>query len=304
MPPLYHLLDPLWSRLPFPYRPELEVDEPLPGLTRVRMARSYGGWTFLSVYAYLLGDTLVDTGLACFGGAMADLARHKGVRQALITHHHEDHAGNAGALQAAGVAVYGTAETACLVGTPLPVPFYEHLVWGKMRPAELSPLPADRVPLGGREATVVPAPGHCVDQVVFHVPALGWLFSGDAFIHHRVRVFRRDEDFAQTVDTLERLSALDFDVLLCAHRPTLTGGPAALRAKLQWLRDLEGQVRRLHAAGAGQPEIAARLGIAHPRWRWLSAGDASTRNLVRSVLAGPVPRPEVQRALDRRAGPR
>lgn len=88
-----------------------------------------------------------------------------------------------------------------------------------------------------------------------HVPSEGWLFSGDAFIHERVRVFRRDEDFAATIAKLERLGALDFDVLFCAHRSRLTRGREAIRAKLEWLGGVEDGVRGLHARGAAVPEL-------------------------------------------------
>ena len=164
------------------------------------------------------------------------------------------------------------------------------------------PFTGDATRVGRFEGRVVPAPGHCDDQVAFHVPSEGWLFSGDAFIHEHVRVFRRDEDFARTVATLERLAALDFDVLLCAHRPRLTGGKKALQAKLDWLRSLEAQVRALHARGYGVGEIVARtdLGRGRPFFR-LTFGDVSSANLVRSILHGPEPRPEVRRAAQRAA---
>jgi glyoxylase-like metal-dependent hydrolase (beta-lactamase superfamily II) len=126
------------------------------------------------------------------------------------------------------------------------------------------------------------------------VPSEGWLFSGDAFIHERVKVFRRDEDFARTVATLERLAALDFDVLLCAHRPRLQGGRAALVQKLDWLRSLESKVRDLHARGFESREIVKRLalGTRHPFFQ-IAFGDVSSANLVRSILRGPEPRREV-----------
>jgi glyoxylase-like metal-dependent hydrolase (beta-lactamase superfamily II) len=128
--------------------------------------------------------------------------------------------------------------------------------------------------------------------VCFYVPAEGWLFSGDAFLHERVKVFRRDEDFAATITTLERLCALDFETLYCAHRPRLTAGRAALRTRLDWLRGIEDRVRRLHAEGRDVAAITRALGLGEARiGRWLTAGDASTENMVRSVLFGPTPRP-------------
>ena len=291
--PLYHWLDPLWSRTRLPYTSRFSVDR-FASISIVRMARSYLGRELMPVHCYAVGDTLVDTGLESQGDALSAFARSAGVRRAVITHHHEDHAGNAERLGREGVVVLAGAATAALVARDLPIAFYQHFLWGKSRPAQAAVF-GDEVAIGPHRARVVPAPGHCADQVVFHVPEEGWLFSGDAFIHERVKVFRRDEDFAATVATLDRLLALDFDVLLCAHRPRLTRGKEAIREKLAWLREIEGQVRRLHGRGASVGEIVRRLPVPPPApMSRITLGDASTANMVRSILDGPVVRVELR----------
>jgi glyoxylase-like metal-dependent hydrolase (beta-lactamase superfamily II) len=290
------LVDALVRRVPLPYRASFSVSEGN-GVRLVRMARSYFGRELLPVYCYAVGDTLIDTGLACEATNLLRFARDAGIREALLTHHHEDHSGNAKGLGDAGVRVSASTETASLVDRGFPIRFYQHVLWGPAEPARATPFRGEIVRVGSFDARVVPAPGHCDDQVAFHVPSQGWLFSGDAFIHERVRVFRKDEDFARTVDTLARLAALDFDVLFCAHRPRLQGGREAIREKLAWLRGLEEQVRALHARGAGVEEIAKRLdlGADRPFYR-ITFGDVSTENLVRSILHGPEARPEIRAA--------
>lgn len=281
-------LDPLWSRAPFPYGRRFTVGK-FATLQTVRMARLYFGRELLPVYCYVVGDTLVDTGLSCYGDAIRELARQCGVTRAVITHHHEDHAGNAAALRDDGLAVLSSDLTQKLVAHDLPIQFYQHLIWGKMAPVATEVF-SNRVRIGPYEAEVIPAPGHCADQVVFFVREEGWLFSGDSFLSERVKVFRRDEDFAATVATLRRLLQLDFDALLCAHKPRFTQGRAALQAKLDWLLSLEGEVRHHHAAGLPQGEIARRC--VRPPWlaAILTAGDATAQNLVHSILHGPRPR--------------
>jgi hypothetical protein len=94
-------------------------------------------------------------------------------------------------------------------------------------------------------------------------------------------------------------------ILLCAHRPRLSGGKKALQAKLDWLRGLEAQVRELHGRGALVPEIVARTGLAaRRRFFSLGFGDVSGANLVRSILYGPEPRAEVRAASVRAGGER
>ncbi len=296
----YHLVDPLLARVPWPFGRHVEAVTVGP-VRALRMARRWGGRTLMAVHCYVVGDTLIDAGLACYASDVLAFAREGGVRRALVTHHHEDHVGGASALVAEGVDVRAPALTARLVREPLPVRFYQHVLWGRAPAVSLRGFEGDAVALGPYEARVVAAPGHCDDQVVLHVPSQGWLFSGDAFLDERVKVFRRDEDFAATVATLERLCALDFDALFCAHRPRATGGREALRRKLAWMREVEGLVRRRHVEGATVKAIAREL----PQVRrgalldLLALGDVSVENMVRAVLEGPRPRREVRRTVER-----
>jgi glyoxylase-like metal-dependent hydrolase (beta-lactamase superfamily II) len=288
LPVLADRLDPFWARAPFPYRRSFSVGR-FATLQVVRMARRYLGRELLPVHCYAVGDTLVDTGLACCGDELAAVVAASGIRRAVLTHHHEDHAGNAARLRAAGLEVLAGAATRARVAHDAPIRFYQHLIWGKCPPAAVDELPA-RVRIGPHDAEAIPAPGHCPDQLVFFVAEEGWLFAGDAFLSERVKVFRRDEDFAATVATVRRLLRLDFDALLCAHKPRFTGGRRALQAKLEWLLELEGEVRRRHAAG----DPPARIARACVRPPWLAAvltaGDASADNLVHAILHGPRPR--------------
>ncbi|MEM1182771.1 MAG: MBL fold metallo-hydrolase, partial [Acidobacteriota bacterium] len=200
---LYHRLDPLWSRFPWPDRPVIAEAQFGP-VRRFRLCRSYFGRRMMATHCYVLGDTFIDTGFPSASGALLDIARRFGVRRVALTHHHEDHAGGVAALAGAGLEVSAGELTCRLLAHDLPLPFYQHLAWGRTRPIQIEPDRSETVRLGDYEAQVLPAPGHAVDQRVFYVAEQGWLFSGDVFIHERVKVFRRDEEFAATVGTLER----------------------------------------------------------------------------------------------------
>lgn len=290
---VHHWLDPIWQRVPFPYAPKLTVKS-VAGIDQITMARTYWGRALMQVHCYRVGDTLIDTGLACLSGPLLDYATRTGVRQAWITHHHEDHAGNAAALRRAGIDVRASQQTALLLSYDHPIPFYEHLVWGRSQPAWVSQLDSNTTELsiGNRRGIPIPARGHCPDQVAFYVPEEGWLFSGDAFLHEQVRLFRRDEDFWDTVATLDRFLTLDFDTVWCGHRPRITRGKQAISQKREWLLQLADQTIEHHRRGLPYPEIADRLNLGSKGFSWLSAGDASGTNLVRSIVTGPVLRPE------------
>lgn len=244
----------------------------------------------LTVRCFAVDGLLVDAGLSYHAAAVAAFAAEARVEQVALTHHHEDHSGNAAHLQGRGLPVRASERTRAWMAAGFGVRLYEWLVWGEARPAALAPLPA-RIETPRFRFEVIEAPGHCEDQVVLFEPSQGWLFSGDAFLGERIKLFRGDEDFAATVASLERLVALDFDALWCAHRPVPTGGREALRQKLARLRELEGRVRELAARGWGLGAITREvLGREDPVMALLSWGDLTKRNLVRSILAGPVPR--------------
>jgi len=296
VPPLYHLLDPLWRRFPFPAGHRFEASA-FEDATVLRMARTYRGREILPVYCYAIGGTLVDTGISSVGDEVEEAARRAKVERVVLTHHHEDHSGNAARLAALGAEVLATAPGVRLVAHDLPRRFYQHVLWGEADPVAAREVGRE-VPLGRLTARVVAAPGHSVDQLALHVPERGWLLSGDAFAAERVKVFRGDEDFHESCATLERFLALDFDALLCAHRPRFTGGKEAIRGKLAWLRELEGRVKESRAKGRSVRRIVRELGI-EPSSSFfvITFGDVTTANLVRSILRGPRTRVEVERAL-------
>lgn len=296
MRPLYHLLDPLWRRFPFPAGHSFEATA-FEDATVLRMARTYRGKEILPVFCYAVGGTLVDTGISSVGDEVEEAARKAKVERVVLTHHHEDHSGNAARLAALGAEVLATAPGVRLVARDLPRRFYQHVLWGEADPVEAREVGAE-LPLGRLTARVVAASGHSVDQLALHVPERGWLLSGDAFAAERVKVFRGDEDFHESCATLERFLALDFDALLCAHRPRFTGGKEAIRAKLSWLRELEGRVKEAHARGRSVRRIVRELGIEpSSAFYAITFGDVTTANLVRSILEGPRKRVEVERAL-------
>ena len=247
---------------------------------------------YMTVRCFAVDGLLIDAGLSTHAGPVRAFAEDAGARRAVLTHHHEDHSGNAVALRAAGMEVRAGARTRQWMGTGFRTRLYQRVVWAPAPAGELDPLGSE-VETERFRFRVLEAPGHCDDQVVLFEPEEGWLFSGDAFLASRVKYFRGDEDYDATVTSLRRLCELDFDALFCAHRPVPSGGRAALREKLEHLVQLGERVRQLHAEGVGEAEITSRTLGRDPWGLWIfSAGDLSKRNLVRAILHGPRPRPD------------
>lgn len=99
----------------------------------------------------------------------------------LLTHAHWDHTGDAAIIQATGVPVYGheadrplyenpdIQEPFSIPGFKIPVVHMDHTV-----------AQDDRLKLIGLDIEVRHVPGHCAGNVLFHFPALGTAFVGDA----------------------------------------------------------------------------------------------------------------------------
>lgn len=241
----------------------------------------------LDVRCYAVDGLLIDSGLHSFRSQVLAFSQAEQVGQAVLTHHHEDHSGNAAALIAVDVPVRASAATCERVARGFAIRPYQHLLWGQAPRAQALPIDAS-IETHRYRFQILPAPGHCDDQIVLFEPSQGWLFTGDAFLGEFVKNFRRDEDFAKTVESLRRLCALPFDALYCAHKPVPSAGKEALQRKLQLFLDIEGQVRSLHARGLPLRQIAKQvLGGERLFLYALTLGDVSKYNLVRAIVHGP-----------------
>ncbi len=218
----------------------------------------------MHAYFYLLGDTLIDTGQSNMRKAFLDIVRDVDVRRLLLTHHHEDHSGNAGVLKSLKmVPVYGHEITRRKMMQGFRILPYQHFMWGKADRTDVLPLP-DRIEGEGHELIPIHTPGHSRDHMCFYEEDRGRLFSGDLFLSTKIRYFRADEVIPETVESLKKVLRLDFDTLLCGHNPQPAGGKEMLRKKLAFLEDLCGEISGLLDKGYGKKAI---MRVLAPRYR-------------------------------------
>jgi glyoxylase-like metal-dependent hydrolase (beta-lactamase superfamily II) len=243
------------------------------------------GRPLMTVCCYLAGGVLVDTGQSHMGPYLLEALARRPLEAVVLTHHHEDHSGNAARIAARfGVPVWGHALTAGKLARPFPIQPYQHLVWGAARPTSV------RVCSGSLEAgrsalTLLHTPGHSKDHTVYLDRGNGRLFAGDLFIGERIKFFRADEDMGAQIASLRRVLEEDFDALFCAHNPRPTKGREALQAKLGFLEELRGQVARLHAQGLSEGAIVRRLDPRKDRLvKAITLGNASFAQMIRSTL--------------------
>ena len=239
----------------------------------------------MTVYMYLLDDILIDT-------AQANMRRHvlkalDGMRpgRILLTHHHEDHSGNAGAIsRARGINVYGHPMTVEKMKGALRILPYQRILWGSAEKTDVLHI-EDRI--DGENHSLVPihTPGHSKDHLAFHEKNKGWLFSGDLYLSGRIKYFRADESLSDTITSLEKVLGLDFDVLYCAHNPRFAKGKEAILEKLGFLRQVEGRVRDLILKGLEDKEI---INFALEREvsiiKAFTCGNVSFENMLKSAI--------------------
>ncbi|MFH1982152.1 MAG: MBL fold metallo-hydrolase [Pseudomonadota bacterium] len=242
------------------------------------------GRPVMTVYCYRIGSLLVDTAQRHMRRAVMDVVHPETLSAIALTHHHEDHSGNAAAIAATGaVPVFAHAYAVEKLGAGYRIRPYQHIIWGKAAPLTVSPLPP--VLEDGRfRLTPIHTPGHSRDHTVFFDAGNGWLFSGDLFLGERIKFFRADEKLLEQIRSIRGILDLNFDALFCAHHPMPIGGKAALRRKLQFLEDCYGEVEKLVRRGMGESDIICRLDPGLDRLaRWITLGNVSYANLLRSA---------------------
>jgi glyoxylase-like metal-dependent hydrolase (beta-lactamase superfamily II) len=179
----------------------------------------------------------------------------------------------------------GHPETVKKMQKPFRILPYQHYAWGSALPLEMEPLPAN-VQSDHIELIPIHAPGHSRDLTVFWEKSKGWLFCGDLFIAERVKYFRSDEKMKDQIESLRKITALDFDRLFCAHNPPLENGKAKLQSKLQFLEDFYGSVKELHASGLDIDAIINKMGLKENYiMKVFCMGNLCMKNMVRSACA-------------------
>ncbi len=255
------------------------------GVKGFRLGWSPVGAPLMTSFCFVLQDLMVDTGLSHMKKEVLKIAGEHGIKRIFLTHHHEDHSGNAGAIrQAMGVPVYGHPMTIEKMARPFRILPYQKLVWGRALPlhVDLFPEIIDTV-LG----VMVPVhtPGHSKDHTAFFIKEAGILFSGDLYLADRIKYFRADECLGTEIESLKKVLKLDFDMLLCSHFPKIENGQERIMAKLAFLEDLYGSIIDLWEKGIPEKEIFKALGLKEDYFtRAFCFGNVSMMNGVRSVV--------------------
>jgi glyoxylase-like metal-dependent hydrolase (beta-lactamase superfamily II) len=253
-------------------------------ITRIHLARTFLGRSFYTVQAYLVDGLLIDTGCPATASELVAWCRERDVRQVVNTHHHEDHSGGDWALQKIlGLPVAAPPQAVDILAGFPHLEFYRRVIWGQPGNVAVEPL-GDVVETDRYRFEVIPTPGHCPDHVCLFEQEQGWLFSGDLFVHERVRYLRSDEDVSDTLRALRRALALRPRLLVCCHAGLVTDACGAIARKIAFWEDLTERGQALRQQGFSVREVTDRLLGPEDMTTWLSRGHFSKSNLVRALL--------------------
>lgn len=178
----------------------------------------------------------------------------------LITHHHWDHVQGLGALKTAtGATVIGPDQSR------LKIPELDRTVEDD-----------DNVMCGPFEIRAIATPGHTLDQISWHIPAIKFAHTGDTLFSLGCgRVFEGDMEMMWA--SLSHLMHLlpDDTVIYCGHEYTESNARFALsiEPENQDLQARAADVRRLRAAG--DPALPTTMALEKATNPFLRAGLAS-----------------------------
>lgn len=211
------------------------------------------------VFVYLVDGMLIDTGAEKLQEELEVFFTDHSFDQVVLTHHHEDHTGNAAWLQQHVKVPFFLHP----LGMPIieddgEYPEYRKITWGNRRAFNALPL-GERVRSRTLDWQVIHTPGHADDHVALFHEESGRLFTGDLFVSPKTRVMMKKESVPLIMASLRKLLALPFTSVFCSHAGFLENGRALLEQKLNHLENLQQTIIDRYKKGQTPSEINQQL---------------------------------------------
>lgn len=255
-------------------------------VTVLHMGRSIGKFILYPVHAFIIGDTMIDTGPRCVRPELADVLANMRIHTVVNTHHHEDHTGNNRLLQEKyGAVIYAPEGAVPYLADPrkLCLRSYQRVLWDCPEPSSAIALP-EAITIGRYLLRVILSPGHTPSHICLHEPREGWLFTGDLFCGKIFKYLRLDENYPVILSTLKKLVELDFNTIFCSLKGVVEDGKAALIYKISFMERLRDDVLELHDRGLAPEVIRKKLLGEEGLMKLITGGHYAKINTVKSII--------------------
>jgi len=237
----------------------------------------------IRLWLYVVDGLLVDCGAQCLEDDFRDFLLNTAINQAVITHLHEDHCGNAAWVERnLRVPIYIHPEDIEEAAREGEYAEYRRLTWGDQPPFHALPMP-EVVETEKYRFQVIDAPGHMARQQLLYEPSQGWLFSADLYVRSKLRFCAAEENMQQYISSLGKVLKLDFETVFCAHEGILENGREKLRRKLDFLLELQGRVEAYRQQGMSDEEIDRVIFPEEQLITAVSGGEWSSLNVIRTI---------------------
>lgn len=252
------------------------------------MGRSPLGFLLYPVYAFLVGDTLIDTGTNRADKDFLAALRGRKIAQIINTHHHEDHIGNNGDVQKLfDVPIFAHESALPYLEHPrlMNLRPYQRMVWDWPKSSKGTAIDT-HIDAGRFHFDVIHAPGHTDDHICLYEPVKQWLFTGDLFCGTTFLYLRQDENYLQILETLKKLSLLEIGTLFCNLKGVVLNGKEALLKKITRMEQLRDDVLTLNEKGLPLDQIRQKVLGNEGVMGFVTGGHYSKQNTIDSILSG------------------
>jgi len=230
---------------------------------------------------------MIDTGCAYTVRELVAVLKGITIERIVNTHSHEDHIGANSALRQR----FAAEILAHPLGLPIliaprerqPLRPYQLIMWGYPEPSQGRAI-GDVVETENHRFQVIHTPGHSPDHICLYEPERGWVFTGDAYIGGRDQALRADYSIWQIITSLRHMVKLDISTLFTGSGSVRTDACEALVEKINYLEEIGERVIGMHRRGLGYGRIRRELFGREPSISYLTLGNFSGRNLIRSFV--------------------
>lgn len=233
--------------------------------------------------SYVIDGLMIDTGPSKAYSVIAPFVKQTKPTCIFLTHHHEDHVGNATSIsKQLDIPVFVGEKTVEALKNMV-IPFYRKISWGTFATIPTK-IVHSQIKTENHQFQVIHTPGHTEDHYCLYEPDQGWLFSGDLFLGVKLKYAIRGESILKLMDSIRKVLNLSFDTCLCGHAGVVSNAYSLMQKKLDYLENLQGEVRYYANQGKSAREIAKLLLPENKSREFFSMGELSPIHLVSSFM--------------------